>query len=76
MLKNGKKVEIGMFMYVHGSSDDVYVYDICFWKKKMTDVLKDRRHKTSMFNEYVCKYLEMQEHTNIMVNVTLCISIS
>ena len=43
MLKNGKKVEIGMFMYVHGSSDDVYVYDICFWKKKMTDALKDRK---------------------------------
>ena len=29
-----------------------------------------------MFNEYVCKYLEMQEHTNIMVNVSLCILIS
>ena len=29
-----------------------------------------------MFNEYVSKYLKMQEHTNIMVNVSLRMSIS
>ena len=29
-----------------------------------------------MFNEYVCKYLKMHKHTNIIVNVSLCTSIS
>ena len=76
MLENEKQVEMDMFLHILIIRRYFYLWDLCF-DCIMMNAWKDYKGtKQACLMNMCANALKMQDHTNKMVNVSLCISIS